>query len=559
MAEEADEETPFADELLPEADVYSYSMLAAPRQMKKHDSFTTDAAMSYLLVAFVLAMQGVMLYCVYDKVVVENAQWQNSIMRVDGDWGLLQKEGGSECSTGRSMCLVNNDTYSCAPPSVQLTGRWDELDVDGNGIWTMEEVMATREKLKCKYVVDPLEIFHVFVNMLLAREKLIWLHPDVKAGKAIHKPYFTYAMGDIAMCGYRSQDMCNNLLKRGVFHAALKYGTAPRVGTTIESALDYCREMLSPMGTCEKFLPSTYATWKTESIEQCQQPKFKPFVYKNPGNGVKKSLLEVDFKARQKFEAAETSLFQIYKGSICGVWILLIISQLRHVWRVMSWALSIDVPETVEDAEGIGAVRGKRGKRRRRSEDGEEDNGMTMLHKVVMVGVTAARMVMLCILLYVGLSFLGRQTDYIGLLLDGVALLFIIEVQEIVYEKVIRADVRQGWEEGDPVTFQRMGLNIKPDRTDMIWFLIVVLASVVFIRYYTTSVVSPLLDSLNCACRSDGEKCYEASRFSKTFWDQYWHYDVPGVLTQINSLKGGFSVWGHGGSLAKRLHITPEH
>jgi len=558
-ADDADEEAPLAhDELHPESDVYSYSMLAAPRQMKKHDSFTTDAAMSYFLVALVLAVQAVMLYCVYDKVVVNNANWQNSIMKVDNDWALFQ-EDGSECSTGRSLCLVNNGNYSCAPPSVQLTGRWKELDVDGDGIWTMEEVLATRKELKCKYVVDPLEIFNVFVHMLLQREKIIWLHPDLKAGKAIHKAYFTYAMGDIAMCGYRSPDMCNNLLKRGVFHAALKYGTAPRVGTTIESALDYCREMLQPMGMCERFLPSTYATWKIESIVQCEAPKYTEFVYKNPGNGIKKSLLEVDYKARQKFETAKTTLFQIYKGSICGMWILLIVCQLRSVWRVLGWALAIDVPELVEDTDSSRGTR-RRKPRRTRSGTALDDNGMTWPHKVIMIAVTLARMVILCILMYVGLSFLGKSTDYIGLLLDGVALLFIVEVQEIVYEKVIRADVRKEWDEGEPMAFQKLtipALNNTPDNADMLWLFIVILCSVVFIRYYTVSVVSPLLDSLDCACRSDGEKCYEAHRFSKAFWDQYWHYDVPAVFTEINSLKGGFSVWGQGGSLAKRLHLTP--
>jgi len=474
-------------------------------------------------------------------------------MQVDGDWGLVQSKG-KECSTGRSMCLVNNGTYSCAPPSVQLIARWDELDADGNGIWTMEEALATREDLKCKYVVDPVEIFHVFVNMLLEREKLIWLHPDLKAGKAIHKAYFTYAMGDVAMCGYRSQDMCNNLLKRGVFDAALKHGTAPRVGTTTESALDYCREMLQPMGACERFLPSTYATWKIESVVQCETPKFTEFVYRNPGNGVKKSLLEVDYKARQKFENARTLLFQIYKGSICGVWILLIVSQLRSVWSILNWSFAIEVPDILEQNGG------KKGGRRR-SRSGMEDNGMTWLHKATMICVTLARMGMLFVLLYVGLSFLGRQTDYIGLLLDGVALLFIIEVQEIVYEKAIRSNVRKEWDDDDPISFHHTTptLSVTADKTDMMWLFLVAAATILFIRYYTLEVVTPLTDSLDCACRSNGEKCFEAQRFSKRFWDQYWRYDVPGVLTDINSLKGGFSVWGHGGSLATRLHLTHPH
>merc|ERR1719460_2500946 len=101
-------------------------------------------------------------------------------------------------------------------------------------------------------------------------------------------------------------------------------------------------------------------------------------------------------------------------------------------------------------------------------------------------------MMMLCILMYVGMSFLGRQTDYIGLLLDGVALIFIIEVQEIIYERVIRDDVRQRWEASDPVEANKLGigyLNKNPDIADMVWLALVILCAAVFMWYYTKVTV----------------------------------------------------------------------
>ena len=124
----------------------------------------------------------------------------------------------------------HNNTFSCAPPSVQLTGRWNELDTNGDGIWTREEVVKAREALQCKYIVDPEFVFDVFIKFILFREKVLWIHPDVRSGKAIHKAYFTFASADVIMCGYRNAEMCPNLLRRGVFHAPLKHHTAPRVG-----------------------------------------------------------------------------------------------------------------------------------------------------------------------------------------------------------------------------------------------------------------------------------------------------------------------------------------
>merc|ERR1719253_800732 len=138
--------------------------------------------------------------------------------------------------------------------------------------------MQSREELKCKFAVDPVEVFSVLGWMLQEREQHIWIHPDVTAGKSIHKMYFTYIMGDVAMCGYRDADMCGNLIKRGFFDAALEHGTAPRVGTSVRSALDYCHNLLDQGGFCERILPSTYATWKIESVQECKEAEFKQFV-----------------------------------------------------------------------------------------------------------------------------------------------------------------------------------------------------------------------------------------------------------------------------------------
>merc|ERR1719387_2514513 len=108
-------------------------------------------------------------------------------------------------------------------------------------------------------------------------------------------------MGDVAMCTFRNADMCGNLVKRGFFDAALKHGTAPRVGNTVLTALHYCRSLLDQGGFCETALPSSYATWKVESVQECGEEKFKQFVYKDPGTGRDKSLLAVDYKQRLRF------------------------------------------------------------------------------------------------------------------------------------------------------------------------------------------------------------------------------------------------------------------
>merc|ERR1719238_1615328 len=92
------------------------------------------------------------------------------------------------CVSGESLCTTMADgNMSCAPPSVRLAGRWDLLDVNKDGAWSREEAEASREKLKCEYAVDSVEVFDVFVKFLQNREKHIWLDPSLRSGEKIDK------------------------------------------------------------------------------------------------------------------------------------------------------------------------------------------------------------------------------------------------------------------------------------------------------------------------------------------------------------------------------------
>merc|ERR1719161_2665658 len=395
--------------------------------------------MAYFLVFLNFFMQGLLLYTIYNEVVVANIDWQNGIMRYEGkDWNLFAPPPGG-CNDGGSLCFYENNTFSCAPPSVQLTGRWDELDTNGDGIWTREEVEKAQKELQCKYVVNPVEVFDVFVKFLLAREKIIWIHPDLRAGKAIHKPYFTYAAGDIIMCGYRNEKMCPNLLKRGVFHAPLKHETAPRVGTTIDTALKYCTELLKPGGMCEKTLPSTYGVWKIESANQCGAQSFEKMVYEHPKSGVKKSMLTVDYEANELFALSKTGIFQIYKTIIIGLWALQMLQELKDVTQGLTWCMRFpsDSDMTKKGEEPV---------KSETNEDGDTKyiiQGITSGHRMAVGLLNVLRFILASVLTLVGISYLLKGTDYIGLLMDAVALVFIIEIANILYNQVLRPEIRE--------------------------------------------------------------------------------------------------------------------
>lgn len=533
-------------ELTPSDNVYSYFIFVSPTEWKKEGTTCTkDVMMSYLLVALSFFAQGILIYAIFNDIVISNMDWQQSIMKIDGSRGALDLVGAAPaagtCNDGGSLCFVDEGKYTCAPPTVQLTSRWDELDVDGDGIWTREEATKERERLRCKYAVDPLEIFDVFHKFLLKREDLIWLEPNVKEGKQISKAYFTYAKGDIVMCGYRNQDMCSNLLERDFFEVPLKNNNIPRVGNTIDSVLEYCRELLKPGGMCENILPSTYTVWKIEGRTQCGEPGYQKFTYLHPASGVEKSLLSVDYSNREDYEKCQTPLFMMYKGIIIGLWLLAMMVEFKQIVIIMTWIFRFP------DAEQFGedAVKEEPDP----ADPGEVKyiiQGINRSQRWLVGFITIGRCIMTILLSYVGVSFLSKQTDYFDLLMDGVGLAFVMEIAEILYAQSLRPDVRDQTESIEPMQVRMFGidfLNRRPALVDIMCLAVVIGAAAGVLYNQVTTIVVPVHDSLECTCLSEGKACHEAQVFNKGFWDKYWSTDVPNVFEEVNRMKGSSSLF----------------
>lgn len=539
--------------LSPTDNVYSYFMFVTPTEIHKEGgAFTWDTIMAWILAFLNFFFQGLLLHTVFSEVVVANQEWEASIT-MKKTWGqnkLSRRKANNDfaeqvhrdivgapgqCNPGGSLCVEDKGNISCAPPSVRLTGKWDLLDTDGDGIWTRTEVEEAKDKLQCEFIVNPIEVFDVFINFLKKREKILWLHPDVKAGKAIHKVYFDFAMGDIIMCGYRSTDMCSNLLKRGFFHAPLKHHTAPRVGTTIDSALKYCYDLLEPGGTCEMLLPSTYSVWKVSSNDQCGGPGFSKFVYKNPGSGVVKSLLEVDYDSREKYERSKTLIFKVYKIIIIFLWLLSMCMEIKDIIIVFTWCARFP-----DDKEfGGEAVL--------ENEDGEYTiQGITRDHRVCMTIMTILRSFLVAVLTYVGVNFLMKQTGYIDLLMDAVTLVFIVEIANIIYTQALRDQIREQTEGINPMVVPKFGidsLNRRPAIADALWFVGIWIAAVVIVYQYEKSTVTPIFDSLQCACLGVGHNCVEAHKFGYDFWYDYWKNVIPQVFGEVDVLRQSPDDW----------------
>jgi len=522
--------------LRPSNNVYSYFMFISPTESKKAHGHkhSWDEIMAYVLVAMNFFMQVVLVYLVFHAVVLENVSWQNGILKLEG-MNLLATEPTTKCNDGGALCFADNDVYSCAPPSIQLTGRWEELDTNRDGIWTLQEVTAAKEELQCKYAVNPVEVYQVLVDILKTRSNLIWLHPDVVAGKAIHLPYFEYAMGDLIMCSYRSQDMCANLLHRGFFDTPLKHGTAPRVGTTIKSALAYCTNLLQPGGICEQLLPSTYSVWKIQSEIECGSASYSSFKYTNPGNQETKTLLAVNYSAPEEYTLAQQLDFRIFKSIILFTWLLLMFVEFKEVYKILTVVGRYpDAADFGEDAVLM-----------EQDPSDPEDvryriQGITHYHRRAMAVLCFLRVIITAALTLVGVSYIVKTNGYTDLLMNGVTLVFVATIASALYNQILREEIRDQCEDIKALKVEMYGwewLNRRPALLDMFCVVFIMGACYGIMAFQMDHVVLPVHTALECTCLSQGPQCFESNHFNEPWWSTYWKVTVPGVFKEVAELK----------------------
>lgn len=522
----------------PMDNVYTFLMFTLPLEQALHQGkMTWRCLIAICLVTFTLLIKGILLYAIFNAVVMEDLEWQGSILSSRTGPQMASFLGAApekQCNTGGSLCTEVNGTYTCAPPTVQLMGRWHELDTNGDGVWTQEEAVASRAAIQCKYVVDPVEVFDVFVKFILAREEHLWIHPDLRAGRSIHKAYFTFASGDLIMCGYRDIKMCPNLLERGVFDAPLREGTAPRVGTTIDSALNYCRGLLEEGGTCERNLPSTYGVWKVSSERQCWGARYDKYVYRHPTNGHEKSMLLVKYKAPQAYaRASNSSLFRVYKGIIILLFLLAMYTELKDIHVAWTWVMNFPAVDDKDD-DGVFETVGTEAR-----PYSVRVEAISRNHRIAIGFVTFIRFLMITVLILVGVQFLMKDTDWVNLLLNGVALVFVAEIAASVFLHVVDTHMQEQFLTTEPmyVKLNPNILNKHPSIRDLLYFSVLCLFMFVLMEVYLVVVDIPLSKAVECACLSSGDQCHEANVYDHGFWQRYWTQDVPEVFETVERLK----------------------
>lgn len=434
------------------------------------------------------------------------------------------------------LCSFFGGKYSCSPTSVTFAKYWDKLDHNHDGKWSLEEANEDVANLKCRLHMRPLQIFKALKEFLLSSrvQSLLgfWTSPSIT--KAIPRFYFDIWQGVIGLCIHSDTAMCGTLVLNGLFDEAL----SPKSNSTrikdLNSAMQYCNKLLNAGGLCDQALPQTYQLYKARHAQQCGEAIYVSGpVYKNPYDTEDRMYVtKASYAQVQTYEKAWGLWFWVFQFCVILIWFVSIIQEVFELRMLIEFvavfpqnkALGLDADLDIN--EDLGTVR---------------INAISGAHRIIIILTLTIRLFLTFYVGRVGTAFLIADTDYLNLLLNAVALVFIFEIDELLYMALGRTTTKIDIEQTEPLEFDAwfpetkcIGRLLDKDFWGMFLLPLSVACIVAYYAHFTTR---PIIEALRCACNQEGEHCLEATSYDKIWYDDYWRNVLPAALNAIEKLR----------------------
>eukprot|EP00746_Dinoflagellata_sp_MGD_P167209 gnl/MRDRNA2_/MRDRNA2_97653_c0_seq1.p1 gnl/MRDRNA2_/MRDRNA2_97653_c0~~gnl/MRDRNA2_/MRDRNA2_97653_c0_seq1.p1 ORF type:complete len:685 (+),score=148.37 gnl/MRDRNA2_/MRDRNA2_97653_c0_seq1:97-2151(+) len=457
-----------------------------------------------------------------------------------GKGGAAAAAGGDDETASAKFCRMDNATYSCLPPSVRYASRWELLDTNGDGIWSREEAEKDEHNLEKKTKAKPFLVFRAITVGLVDRQAYdsrLWVEPNGMMAKmeGVPKAYFDYWMGDAALCSYADPGMCSTLLSRGFFNEAMNPAHPGKEIPDIDGALDYCTYMLKVGGGCDQSLPQIYKLYRAARHEQCGDGHFfAGGLHKNPYHETDRVYVIANVYANlQKFLKGDSATYKCFLFLVLLLWLYALTNEMREMIKLAEFTVVFP------------GVEGDLGLEIEKDEDGNEEYrivGISREHRMVIAFMCATRMIVIVYLGAVGCVFLVNEVGYMDLLMNAVALAFILEIDEILYGAIARHSTIETLEALIDVEFETRlptedtmaGWLLQKDFWAIILFPII---AYLLILCQSLFVTKPILDALNCGCYQLGSQCRDAQYYNIDWWNNYWSSTLPNALTKIAEMK----------------------
>lgn len=441
-----------------------------------------------------------------------------------------------------------NGTFTCMPHSVKFAFEWKHLDSNGDGVWTLEEAKRDKFDLKQKRNLSPETVFNNVLNGLRfdadymassGRNRSLYLSKEIQSGRGIPKAYFNFWRGDAMMCAHFDPNSCEAAAKSGIFEAALVPGRVSAESKGIhdlDSAIEYCYRMLSSGGGCEALLPTDFKRNREQRWGRCgARSLVEGGKYTNPYDKDQSvHILEATYESVYKYQRGTSRLYVFFQSLIIMLWLLSLIDEWRELLKFIEFLI---VFPGLNSQDNGGTVN------KPTHEDGETTytiTGISKKHRALLALFFVIRVNVCGVLTQFGTWFLLTETDYLNLVLNSLALTFILTIDAMLFE-LIEHEIREMMDNARAIEFVTrmptegwMGYCLKKE----CWGLFMVpLLAVCIVLNFTYTQKEPLLTVLRCACTQEGDKCMDSPVYQAEWWKDYWSKVLPSAVHQIEAMR----------------------
>jgi len=459
---------------------------------------------------------------------------------------------------GRDLLCMKliNGTFTCAPRSVEFTLEWSSLDTNEDGLWTIHEavvnkgsrepvLMARDEALSKRRMIFFTTIIHSIkqrAEWLASFNRTLYLSKDLLAEQSIPKEYFDFWVGDAMLCTRFDASTCEHIVASGLFNAALQHDQLAARHKGIfdyRSAADYCKMMLS--SGCEATLPGESfhkAVREREGI--CGTATLHDAgILTNPSDPKDLLLLakpEYDFVEKEALTIRP--MFMLFLSMIMYIFYSSLVDEVRDIFKTADFTHSFPSLKHADDLGGVDL--GEHVEKR------YVIDRISSKHRAAIILVIIVRIAIAVIIIGYGTYFLLMKVSYMELVLNAVALSFIITIDDVLYEVFLESEDKKDVGLDETAKLKFVGKWWPRDdgscwgssfRRDCWGVVLLPLITVAIVLAFSFSFRWSRVQALTCACQQEGQACAESIENQGQWWTHYWTHTLPAAIHNIEALR----------------------
>jgi len=293
--------------------------------------------------------------------------------------------------------------------------------------------------------------------------------------------------------------------------------------------------MLEPGGGCENLLPTDFKRNREQRWGRCGARSLNEGgKYTNPFDSTQSvHVLEATYQSVADYQRSTSSLYLFFLSLIIMLWLLSLIDEWRELLKFGEFLVTF--PGLTPGEKG-GSVSEQTG-------DGDVTYRITAIsrkHRAVLTFFYVIRCMVCVVLTQFGTKFLLVENNYLNLVLNSLALTFILTIDAMLFE-LVEKDVKEQVQNCKPIEFVTRlpiegwaGYCLKKECWGL--FLVPIL-SVCLVLHFNFQQKQPLLTVLRCACTQEGDKCLDSMQYQAQWWKDYWGKVLPAAMHQIEALR----------------------